>query len=402
MDEIRDRITGIESLRLGDVLDNPRNPKTHPQAQGDALNGIVREIGWAGVPLVYHSERMGGKLAFVDGHLRKRQFPNLTVRAAITDLTDAEADLLLLTFDPIAALAQPEKQAMDALLKSVNSGEAAVQELLAKVAADAGLTYGEPPAQADAEPQIDRAAELNKKWAVNPGDLWRIGDHRLLCGDSTLRADVERVMDGEKANIVIADPPYGMKLDTDFSGMTSAKSFGRGRKHKKVIGDEKPFDAQSVIGCDCKEQFWFGADYYAKSIGDTEQSGSWLVWDKRLTDSAGLIYGSSFELIFSKQKHKRDILRHLWAGFFTGGEERTFDHPTEKPVSLIIDLINLCNDAPVIYDPFCGCGPSLVACQNLSRKCRAIEISPEYCAVILERMATAFPGIAIERVSDGG
>lgn len=262
---------------------------------------------------------------------------------------------------------------------------------------DWGFDNPNPPT-ADAEPQIDRAAELNEKWQVKTGDLWQIGEHRLLCGDSTKREDVERVMQGEKAGAIITDPPYGMKLNADYSSLTSDKSFGKGRHHEPVIGDDKPFDASAVIGCDCKEQFWFGADYYAKTLGDTENTGAWLVWDKRLTESADLMYGSCFELVWSKQKHKRDILRHKWAGFFTEGEKRDFTHPTEKPVSLISDLIGLCADADIFYEPFCGSGTTMVACQNLSRKCRAIEISPNYCAVILERMATAFPELTIGRI----
>jgi DNA modification methylase len=257
------------------------------------------------------------------------------------------------------------------------------------------IETGEP---ADAPPQIDKAEELNKVWKVKSGDIWQIGDHRLLCGDSTKKEDVGRVMGEEKADMVLTDPPYGMKLDTDYSGLTSKKSFGKGKTHKKVEGDDRPFDAAIIAGCDCKEQFWFGADYYAHTLGDTEQTGSWMVWDKRLDDSADKMYGSCFELVWSKQKHKRDMLRHKWAGFFTDGEERSYLHPTEKPVSLLVELINRGGDAVIIYDPFLGSGTTMVACQNLNRKCRGIEISEDYCAVILQRMTDAFPDIEIKKI----
>jgi hypothetical protein len=125
-------------MRLGDIADNPRNPKTHPKRQGEAIRGVVSEVGWAGVPLVYSSERLG-RLAFVDGHLRKREFPDLTVNVALTDLTDQEADYLLLTFDPIASLAVQDKEKMDALLRDIQTGDAAVQEMLAEMAEKAGV-----------------------------------------------------------------------------------------------------------------------------------------------------------------------------------------------------------------------------------------------------------------------
>ena len=241
---------------------------------------------------------------------------------------------------------------------------------------------------ADAEPQIDKAAELNKIWKVKTGDLYQIGEHRLLCGDSTKKEDVGGFRGGEKADMVLTDPPYGMKLDTDYSGLTSKKSFGKGKTHKKVEGDDRPFDAAIIAGCDCKEQFWFGADYYAHTLGDTEQTGSWLVWDKRLDDSADKMYGSCFELVWSKQKHKRDMLRHKWAGFFTDGEERSYLHPTEKPVSLLVELINRGGDAVIIYDPFLGSGTTLIACEQLNRICYGMEIDPVYCDVIVKRWET--------------
>jgi DNA modification methylase len=248
---------------------------------------------------------------------------------------------------------------------------------------DMGWDFGEPAEDPGA--QMDKAEELREKWGVETGQLWQLGEHRLICGDCTDRQVVERVMGGEKAGAVVTDPPYGMNLDADYSSLTSDKSFGKGRRHAAVIGDDKPFDASIVNGCDCEEQFWFGADYYAKSLGDTERSGAWLVWDKRLTDSADLMYGSCFELIWSKQKHKRDMLRHKWAGFFTDGKERTYLHPTEKPVELIENIIMMADHAIIVYDPFLGSGTTLIACERLNRKCRAVEISPAYCAVAIQR-----------------
>lgn len=103
--EIRDRIVDVQVMRLGEVEDHPLNYKIHTDLQGAAMDGVVEEVGWAGIPLAYHSERNGGKLTYLDGHLRKRRFPNLQARVAITDLNDAEADLFLLTYDPIAAMA---------------------------------------------------------------------------------------------------------------------------------------------------------------------------------------------------------------------------------------------------------------------------------------------------------
>ncbi|MFH2076106.1 MAG: DNA methyltransferase [Pseudomonadota bacterium] len=253
----------------------------------------------------------------------------------------------------------------------------------------------------DAEPQIDRAEELNKAWKVKAGDLWQIGEHRLLCGDSTKKEDVARVMAGEKAGAIIADPPYGMRLDADFSGMKGNLRSGRkqGNKYADVIGDHNDFNAAPVIAAigDPAIQFWFGADYYSKSLPDAEHSGAWLVWDKRLDESADKMFGSCFELIWARQKCKRDIIRIKWAGIFgtEKGTERARQHPNQKPVELLVNLAN--RTEGIIIDPFTGSGTCLVACQNLNRKCMGIEISEAYCSVILQRMQDAF-GITGERM----
>ncbi|MFA5379568.1 MAG: DNA methyltransferase [Dehalococcoidia bacterium] len=248
---------------------------------------------------------------------------------------------------------------------------------------------------ADAEPQIDKAAELNKKWKVKTGDLFTIGDHRLLCGDSTKREDVERVMGDEKAEAVVTDPPYGMNLNTDYSHLHGE---GKSLRHEKVIGDDVPFDPGPLFSAFgyCKDMFLFGADYYLPRIPDWDK-GSWLIWDKRVEEKYDAVIGSAFEVLWTKARHKKEILRFQyvnWAARMKDGEKF---HPTMKPVDLIVKII-LMTDANAIVDPYLSSGTTMVACQNLSRKCRGIEISPNYCAVILQRMTDAFPEIEIERV----
>jgi len=240
----------------------------------------------------------------------------------------------------------------------------------------------EPPE--DPGPQIDRAEELQEKWQVQRGQVWQIGRHRLMCGDSTSAEDVGRLLDVAPA-VAMCDPPYGMGLDTDYSAMKGAHSMGnQSHSHEPVKGDDEDFDARTWHGTDCPEAFWFGADYYADTLGDTQHSGSWLVWDKR-SENLDSMYGSSFELIWSRKRRKREILRHLWAGFFTGGQQREYLHPTEKPPSLYVDLLDRAEDGPM-YDPGCGIGASLVACEQTGRIGYGMEIEPKYCAVTLERL----------------
>ena len=133
--------------------------------------------------------------------------------------------------------------------------------------------------------------------------------------------------------------------------------------------------------------FLFGADYFAELLPD-KNKGSWLVWDKRKESQADAI-GSEFELIWSRNKHKRRMLRHDWFGFSSsenGADARNRVHPTQKPITLLADILNQWGkDANVIVDLYGGSGSTLIACEQLNRKCYMMELDPHYVDVIIER-----------------
>lgn len=243
----------------------------------------------------------------------------------------------------------------------------------------------------DDAPEVDEENEPITKL----GDIWQLGRHRLMCGDSTDKATVEQLMDGKKADMILSDPPYGMCLDTDFSGAVGSlgrKGGTRGNKYDKVIGDNEDFKPELIstffdnFGY-CKEVFLFGADYFAELLPN-KNDGSWLVWDKRKESQADAI-GSEFELIWSKNKHKRRMLRHDWFGFLSSQNAKDAQHrvhPTQKPVTLLADIINQWGDGcDVIVDLYGGSGSTLIACEQLNRTCYMMELDPKYCDVIVKR-----------------
>src|SRR5262245_52090618 len=113
--KIRDRIRDFRRVSACELLDNDGNPRRHPQAQRDALRGVLEQIGIAAAMIAYHSERNGGKLTLIDGHLRKQDF-DVDWPTLILDVSDEEADLLLATHDPLAALAEYDQPKLQALL----------------------------------------------------------------------------------------------------------------------------------------------------------------------------------------------------------------------------------------------------------------------------------------------
>ena len=205
-------------------------------------------------------------------------------------------------------------------------------------------------------------------------------------------------MDGKKADMVFTDPPYGMSLNTDWSSAKPSSKFAKeknvisGKKHRLVIGDNEDFVPILITSVFdnfsyCDEIFLWGADYYSELLIN-KNSGSWLVWDKRIDESIDKMYGSCFELCWSKNKHKREIIRVRWAGIF--GTEQEFDHkrfhPTQKPIKLAEWFINkFSKKDDIIIDLFLGSGSTLIACEQTNRICYGMEIDPIYCDVIVKR-----------------
>ena len=259
----------------------------------------------------------------------------------------------------------------------------------------------------DLDINIDKIVEGNteddhipevKESRVKLGDVWQLGKHRLMCGDSTKESDVKKLMNGEKADMVFTDPPYGMNLDTDYSKMKNNSTFAKeknvkdGKKYNKVIGDHNDFKPELISTIFknfnyCKEIFIWGIDYFAEHI-ENKNKGSWFVWDKRVEESFDKMYGSCFELCYSKNKHKREIIRIRWASVF--GTEKEFDHkrhhPTQKPILLSENFVSKYSKKDnIVIDLYLGSGSTLIACEKTNRTCYGMELDTKYCDVIIER-----------------
>lgn len=238
------------------------------------------------------------------------------------------------------------------------------------------------------------------------GDLFEIGEHRLLCGDSTDSDQVALLMNGQKADMVYTDPPYGMFLDTNYDQM-----FANDKNHKKtgerfdkVKGDHNDFVPElinTIFACfnDTKEIFIWGADYFAELIPNRIE-GSWVVWDKRCDENMDKVSGNTFELCWSKQKHKRLLARILWSGHhgMHKDDTKTRVHPTQKPTELAKWFFNQWGkDNDLVADLFLGSGSTMVASHQLGRKCYGMELDPKYCQVIVDRMRKLDPSLIIKK-----
>jgi DNA modification methylase len=205
------------------------------------------------------------------------------------------------------------------------------------------------------------------------GDLIEIGEHRLLCGDSTDAEQVVKLMDGEKCNL-ITDPPYGINANKQTLG-TGKKQFYRGDSW-----DTEVPNFYYILTLVNKAIIW-GGNYFTENL---KVSNDWLCWYKK---NDNLSY-SEFELAWTNIGNNCRHLSHHW------GKESKL-HPTMKPIKVIEWCINMLDNKPIL-DVFLGSGSTMVAAHQLKRKCYGMELDPKYCQVIIDRMIKLDPSIEVK------
>ena len=425
--QIRDRIKELRRVRAGDLVPNPRNWRTHPKSQRDALSGILAEIGYADALLA--RELPDGRLEIVDGHLRQSLDDNQEVPVLVLDLTEAEADKLMLTLDPLAAMAEANKDALEKLLAEASTNDEAVQRMMDDLAAEykinievAGLT------------DPDEIPEPPDEATTQPGDLWILGDHRLLCGDSSKPEDVDRLLAGATIQLVNTDPPYNVKVEprsnnaiaaglSSFSYLQPAdhhhqswtwpdseKSKPTSRRCGPRTGPW-PTTSSREAAFDQMLDAWFGN--MARVL---EPGRAVYIWGgyancanyPPVLKKVGLYFSQA--IIWDKEHPvltRKDFMgTHEWC--FIAGEKgqpmvlgpnnatdlwhvkkvnpQSMVHLTEKPVELAVRAMQYSSrPGENVLDLFGGSGSTLIAAEQTGRKAFLMELDPPYADVIVER-----------------
>ena len=381
--------------KVKDLIPYEKNPRKNDEAVKYVANSI-KEFGFK-VPIIIDSNNV-----IVAGHTRLKASKVLKLEEVpciiADDLNEEQIKAFRLADNKVSELAEWDFGLLSEELDDILNIEMN----------DFGfdLSIDLPNEEKETE-EDDFEIEVPEEPKSKYGDIYQLGEHRLMCGDSTKEEDVAKLMDGQVADMVFTDPPYGMKLDTDWSGAKSKQQFyqekgckEQGNKYDKIIGDNEDFKDELVTTIFdnfgyCKEIFVWGADYYPYLLKDYAL-GNMFVWDKRSNEETNIDYvnqsdkmfGSQFELCWSKNKHRKQIARVKWCGIF--GTEKEFDkkrcHPTQKPSTLARWFIEkYSKEKELIVDIYGGSGSTLIACEQLDRKCYMMELDPKYVDVIISR-----------------
>lgn len=354
------------------LVPNPRNPNKHPERQLDLLAKIITYQGWRN-PIVV-SKRSG---FIVKGHARLEAAKMLAIQQCPVDYqdyrteTDEWADMV--ADNRLAELAEMSMPELKDLLEELDTGaldmeltgfdSEALEELMTQFhVPEEGLTDDD---------EIPEKVETICK----TGDLWQLGNHRLLCGDATKKEDVERLLESDKADMIFTDPPYNVNLEYNNYEDNKAKP--------DFINWCK--DWFNLITAISSKQIIFVGNVNTQLWVTNFEPDHIAIWDK---GDGGNTHGyitqyTLWEPIFFHGKFGRKRHNDMFR-FVAGGEK--IDHPYPKPVALLIDILqNFSGEADIIIDPFGGSGATLIACEKLGRRCFLMEIDEHYCDVIIQR-----------------
>jgi DNA modification methylase len=377
----------VISRLISELKPHPRNYNNHSDRQVDDLALSLKRFGqrkpivtWRDMIVAGHGLTMAAQMA---------GWTSILTMPIPDDWDEATVLAYLAADNELARQADPDLAQLAAITKELEG----IDEELAKLAAggDDALkalmaTIEDEKPNGDAEPQIDKAEELRQKWDVQSGQMWQLGEHRIICGDCTDRAVVERVMGGEKADCVVTDSPYGINRE----GIENDDPKGLRLLFDKCLAVMPTHDAV-IINFQSPRLFpvWLDAIRYAGHkferllwmYDENDQTKPWHYW---LMCSQAICISSVGKPMWAECKAHHDTytigLSREWR---SGGAGNDFSHASVKPVGLIQDLMS--HTVGVVYEPFSGSGTTLIACENLSRKCRAVEISPAYVAVAIQR-----------------
>jgi len=382
----------IKTVKISELKPHPKNPRVHPDSAIDKLVRSIKEYGWTNPVLV----SADGYVLAGNARLKAAEKAGIKeVPVIYLPLEGAKAEAYLIADNRLQDETDWDYEKLKDLLQELDTGEFDLELT--------GFDMGEIEDlmtlfHVPGEIIEDDVPEPPEEAITKPGNLWILGRHRLLCGDATVAADVERLMDGKKARFVFTDPPWNV----DYGSDTRHPSW----KPRQILNDRmstEEFGAfllrafncmREVSEAGCMTYVVMSAQEWGNVMNALREAGyhwsSTIIWKK---DS----------LVLSRKDYHTQY-EPIWYGWLEGTRlcplkdrkqsdvweiprpKVSEEHPTMKPVSLVAKaMLNSSRAGDLALDLFGGSGTTMIAAQQTGRVCFMMELDPKYCDVIIER-----------------
>jgi len=374
--------TKIDMRPIDSLIPYARNYRKHNQNQIDKVAASIREFGWT-IPVLIAEDS-----TIIAGHCRVLAAKKLGITEAPTmtavGWSEAQRRAYVITDNQLTLIGENDEDLLRLELLDLKNSHFDLsltgfdtKELDQLLVQDSTSTIKE-----------DEPSEVPSETNIKPGDLFILGNHRVLCGDNSDPENVKRLLNGEVPDACISDPPYGINFNTDYTRFTIQS--GKNNKYKPIQGDQQVFDPRPYLHYE-SVVLW-GANYFAEHL----PFGTWLIWDKRFEN--GKAWLSDAEVAWMKTGTGVYIKSITSQGFV---RPEKVEHPTQKPIELMAWCIEKSKAGDLIFDPFLGSGTTLMAAEQLGKRCFGIEIEPAYVQVIVDRLEKMSGHTAILEKRDG-
>ena len=384
----------LERVAVSALTGFKGNPRTHSQGQIEQIAASITQFGWTN-PILIDAEGM-----IIAGHGRLEAAKHLNLRDVpvirLGHLSEAQRKALVIADNQLALNAGWNEVALSALIRDLD-GQDFDLDVLGFAAQDLErYLAGIDAATSEVETDEGSVPEVPQVSTSRPGDLWLLGNHRLMCGDATIFSDVERLMDGSLADMAFTDPPYNVDYGNN------AKDKMRG-KDRRILNDALGAGFHQFLYDTCVNLLTVtkGACYVCMSSSELhtlqkawlDAGGKWstfIIWAKNTFTLGRADYQRQYEPILYGWKQGSD---HFWCGARDQGDVWFCDrprvndlHPTMKPLELVERAIrNSSKSRDIVLDLFGGSGTTLIACEKVNRQARLMELDPRYVDVIIQR-----------------
>ena len=362
----------IEYVDINSIKPYEKNAKLHPKEQIEQIKKSIEQFGMDDPIGIWHD-------TIVEGHGRLIACKELGYTEVpiirLDHLTDEERKAYTLAHNKLTMNSDFDIDILnDELMNSFDTID------MSDFGFDIDLDI-------DEEKEIieDEVPDVPEEPKAKLGDIYQLGNHRLMCGDSTNIDDINKLLNGNKINMVYTDAPYGISIVNDKTHKVGAGNLAKNKEYLEVKGDDTTETAKDFynncvnIGID--NFILWGGNYFTDFL---PFSPSWLVWDKRVDMNSNNF--ADGEMAWCSFKTPVRIYHQLWNGMIREGEHEDRVHPTQKPVRMQTEILkDFTNENDNILDGFGGSGSTLMACEQTNRNCYMIEYEPSYIDIIIQR-----------------